>query len=306
MFVSVIIPTYNGAHKLPSVLQAIARQSKKPDEIIVVIDGSTDDTRQVLEAEKTNIPNLRWIYQENRGRAVVRNTGAHAAKGDLLVFFDDDMLPSVDCLAVHIDHHTTYSNSILTGAQIDYLDDRRTDIQKFKAFLSKKWSEPLRQMEGKPLCREQVFITAANFSIPKDLFLQLGGFDDQLTDAEDFDLAIKAYRAKIALYYNHKAFAWHNDLVTGIGYIKRLRQYNKAHQFLKEFKPDMYKDVPQFNQLIQPGKKQLAFLFFANRFWVRWLDKNGIKMILPKDLRYKMYDWIITANGVYFPEKVAL
>jgi glycosyltransferase involved in cell wall biosynthesis len=306
MKVSVIIPTYNGAHKLPGILDALGKQTYQPDEIIVVVDGSTDNTKEVLDTYQAQMPSLKTFYQSNKGRAEVRNVGASKATGELLVFFDDDMLPENHCLHVHIKHHEKIPMSILTGSQTDKVNKSDSDIRKFRAWLTEKWSKVLIETKGQPLQKENIFINAANFSISKELFFQLAGFDACLTDAEDFDLAVRAFEKGIKLYYDHSAYAWHNDPMTGIKIIIRQRQYRNAHEKLHELKPHLYK---KFSIPIPPKPsrlKRIFFLFFTKIYWINWLDGNFYKKVIPVKIRYKFYDWIITANGAYFPEKINL
>lgn len=306
MTVSVIIPTYNGAHKILGILRAISLQSLPPLEVIVVIDGSTDDTENVLKKQVFVTENLQVIKQPNGGRAAVRNTGSKAAKGELLIFFDDDMYPASHCLKVHYEHHLHYPQSILTGSAIDKVQEGSTDFQCFKSSLSQTWSEPLKENNGQPMEEKNVFLMAANFSILKKTFEALAGFDERLTDAEDFDLAVRAFKAGIELYYNHEAFAWHNDLITGKSYIKRLRQYHASHLKLEDVKPTLYKDNNKFLSPPPAGIKKHLFSFFAHPFWIGLLDHNRLLQAIPKNIRYKLYNIIVTANGVYYPEKVSL
>ena len=109
--VSTIIPTHNYAHYLGEALDSIAAQTLKPLEVIVVDDGSTDDTAEVVEAHRAALPNLVFIQQERRGASAARNTGAVKARGDLLHFLDADnvLLPDfylhmVSVLDAHPDH----------------------------------------------------------------------------------------------------------------------------------------------------------------------------------------------------------
>jgi GT2 family glycosyltransferase len=189
---------------------------------------------------------------------------------------------------------------LLSGAQID--KEGGGDIQRYKAMLSRKWSEPLRSKQGRPLKKEEVFLTAANFSVPRKLFYELNGFDENLTDAEDFDLAVRANAAGIPVYYDHRAFALHEDPVTGQSYIKRQRQYRAAHKELFNRFPSRYVSFRDHTPKEPKGLKKAFFRFFCSPFWIKWLDKRSGKKLLPKKLRYKLYDWIITANGVYYPE----
>ena len=85
--VSVIIPTYNRARYLPTALDSIIAQTVKPLEIIVVDDGSTDDTEQVVAFYHDSVS---YIRQENAGPSAARNLGIRAARGSIIAFLDSD------------------------------------------------------------------------------------------------------------------------------------------------------------------------------------------------------------------------
>ena len=85
--ISVIIPTYNRAHFLSAAIESVLNQTYKNIEIIVVDDGSTDDTQTVLEPFKYAI---RYLYTNNGGPAHARNVGMKAASGKYVAFLDSD------------------------------------------------------------------------------------------------------------------------------------------------------------------------------------------------------------------------
>src|SRR3954453_18164174 len=85
--VSVIIPTYNRASYIATAVESALNQTRIPDEILVVDDGSTDDTDRVLR--QFGLP-IRVIRQANRGRSAARNVGLRAATGDAVLFLDSD------------------------------------------------------------------------------------------------------------------------------------------------------------------------------------------------------------------------
>ncbi len=89
--ISIVIPTFNRAALLGEAIESLLAQERKADEIIVVDDGSTDDTPQVLSRFGSAIT---AITQSNQGRSAARNVGLRAAQGDLITFLDsDDSLP---------------------------------------------------------------------------------------------------------------------------------------------------------------------------------------------------------------------
>ena len=87
--VSVIIPTYNRAHLVGRAIRSVLNQTYQDFEIIVVDDGSTDNTEEVVKS--FNDPRIRYIrHEENKGAAAARNTGIKAAKGKFIAFQDSD------------------------------------------------------------------------------------------------------------------------------------------------------------------------------------------------------------------------
>lgn len=300
IYTSIIIPTYNGAHKILNVLQALERQSVKDFEVVVVIDGSSDGTSDLLRSRHFDLPELVVVEQHNGGRSVSRNAGAQRARGTTLIFFDDDMRPVEDCVQHHLDHHAELARSIMVGSQIEDLQAVKTDIQKYKGYLSRLWEEPLLRHKG-CLGKENLFLTAANFSISRDLFFELKGFDERLTDAEDFDLAVRALKAGIPIFFNPKAIGWHDDFITCKSYIKRQIQYRKAHSLLKQLKPELYSDFNN-HQFADPGLlKKVFFYAFSFSFWQYSMDHFNWLLVFPRFIRYKLYSYIITARSLYFP-----
>jgi len=103
--VSVVIPTYQRMDVLPEVLDAVESQRGAPPfEIVVVDDGSEDDTRAFLAARRFAVP-ARVLCQENRGPAAARNAGVRAAAGRWLAFLGDDTVPTSGWLARHMAAH---------------------------------------------------------------------------------------------------------------------------------------------------------------------------------------------------------
>lgn len=112
LFFSVVVPTYNRAHLVPRTIDSILSQDYEPFELIVVDDGSTDDTDKALEVYLTD-QRFRYFKKENAERGAARNFGFKQAKGDYVFFIDSDdlMLPG---------HFQEMNNSIFT---LDKLPD---------------------------------------------------------------------------------------------------------------------------------------------------------------------------------------
>jgi glycosyltransferase involved in cell wall biosynthesis len=96
--VSVIIPAYNQAHYLSAAVHSVLTQTHDQLEVIVVDDGSTDRTRDVVE--RISDPRVRYVHQQNAGLSAARNTGIRHARGDFLSYLDSDDLFLPDKLRV--------------------------------------------------------------------------------------------------------------------------------------------------------------------------------------------------------------
>jgi GT2 family glycosyltransferase len=304
MAVSVIVPSYNGAKKLPNLLAALQQQTVRDIEVIIVSDGSVDNTADVVCSGNWEL-NIKFIEQHNKGRSATRNRGVAEATNDLLIFFDDDMRPLPTCIAQHIQHHHRYPGSIVTGGLQEEVTVGATELFKYKSFLSGKWLAPLSADGSKKLSKEQTFITTANFSIAKKEFTLLGGFDERLTDAEDYELAIRALKMGIPMYFCNDAFAWHDDNITTASYIKRQRQYAVANEKLLAIHPTWLKEGYLKTPYKPTGIKAILFKMFCSKPWVNAIENNSMEWI-PQSLRYKLYDYVITANGVFYPNRIQL
>src|SRR5437867_1708261 len=97
--VSIVIPTYNYGRYVVEAVESVLNQSFQDREVIVVDDGSTDDTRERLERFRGRI---RYIYQRNKGLPAARNTGIRAARGAYVAFLDSDDLWLPEKLALQV------------------------------------------------------------------------------------------------------------------------------------------------------------------------------------------------------------
>ncbi len=95
--VGVIIPTRNRADLLHNALEALSRQTRMPDEVIVVDNGSSDHTCQVVGQFSGLLP-IRYLFESTPGAGQARNTGIRHASSDVLAFTDDDCIPDENWL----------------------------------------------------------------------------------------------------------------------------------------------------------------------------------------------------------------
>lgn len=137
--VSVIIPTYNRADCLTRSIDSVLSQDYKEYEIIVVDDGSTDNTRKILQPYMDK-GLIRYMYQDNAGCAAARNTGINAAKGDWIAFLDSDDRWLPDKLAVQMQYLLeTGLDACFTNIAFEYNQDSENDISNPKQRQHDRW-----------------------------------------------------------------------------------------------------------------------------------------------------------------------
>ena len=185
MNISVIIPTYNRAGLILKAIQSVQKQSSKIKEIIVIDDGSTDGTKDILKNE-----NITYIYQENKGVSKARNRGILLAKYDWLAFLDSDDIWDEDKIKEHIFLHTNNNNILASFTSEKWVRNGKTI--KLKAHQKKEEPSFLNSLA---LCK----IGVSTFFCHKKIFNDIGLFDENLKVCEDYDLWLR-----ILLKYNIK------------------------------------------------------------------------------------------------------
>ena len=124
--VSVIIPCYNHARFLAESVDSVKQQTYTNVEIIVVDDGSTDDTKAVSES----LPGIRYIYQSNQGLSSARNTGFQNSKGDYVVFLDADDYLYPDAIRINLEYLQQNSAWAFVSGWHDKVDEWKYPVEK--------------------------------------------------------------------------------------------------------------------------------------------------------------------------------
>jgi glycosyltransferase involved in cell wall biosynthesis len=184
--ISVVIPTYNYGHFVTGAVESALAQTYPDREVIVVDDGSTDDTRDRLAPFEGRI---RYIHQENRGLSAARNTGIRAARGALIAFLDSDDLWHPEKLAVQARYLAEHPKVALLAS--DHLDMHTSEIGEVD------WPpvDGAHAIQARAISFEQLVIGsrfgACGVVARKWCFDEVGFFDETLRSAEDVDMWIR-------------------------------------------------------------------------------------------------------------------
>lgn len=207
--ISVIIPVYNGQQTLPACLQAVQHQTRPPDEIIVVSDGSTDNSAAVAASLGVTV-----LRQKNAGPAAARNRGARAARGHILLFTDADCVPAPNWINQML---APFADPTVVGAKGTY-QTRQTQL--VARFVQQEYEARYHRMAGQP---QIDFVDTYSAAYRRDIFLMNGGFDTTFPTAsvEDqefsFRLAAQGYR----LVFVPGAVVYHQHNRTLNEYVRR-------------------------------------------------------------------------------------
>ncbi len=206
---SVIIPVYNGAQTLIVCLQALHRQTRPPDEIIVVDDGSSDDSAGVAAQYR-----VRVLRQRNAGPAAARNYGARVAGGDVLLFTDADCVPAPDWVEQMA---RVMADPTIAGAKGVYRTRQRNLVARF---VQQEYQDRYDRMTGQPRID---FVDTYSAAYRRSVFLAAGGFDTGFPTAsvEDQELSFRLAAQGQRLVYVPEARVCHRHDRTPEEYARR-------------------------------------------------------------------------------------
>ncbi|MGH7886221.1 MAG: glycosyltransferase family 2 protein [Candidatus Binatia bacterium] len=201
--VSVIIPTYNNALLLPETLNSVLGQSFGGFELIVVDDGSTDDTAAVIERD---FPQVKYNYQPNSGPAAARNVGVGLARGDYIAFCDHDDLWRQGHLRALLDGFAAYPGAALLFDNAEYFG---VNVSAGKSHLNDIACRALADAAVRPktLLWDYPVASMSVVMVRKDSFEFVGGLNQQVGALDDlhFYLRLAArYEVRFANYLGCK------------------------------------------------------------------------------------------------------
>lgn len=206
---SVIIPTFNDSKRLLLLIKSLENQTCNNFEIIVVDDGSIDNTKEtVMNLQKTSSIKIKYLYLDNKnifGTGLARNFGAKHAKSNILIFLDQDNVTHQKLIENYIHWHET--NDILLGYYAGYGNKKNYyNFQKLKIYIEKnkiiktiipEFRTKIFNNPENYFDQEWKYFVSANFSIKKNLFLKFQ-FDENIIQwgGQDIELGYRLVKNK--------------------------------------------------------------------------------------------------------------
>jgi GT2 family glycosyltransferase len=186
--ISIIIPTYNRCANLERLLRALDRACHRRSrfEVVVVVDGATDRTVDMLGRLRVDYP-LRVVAQANSGPAAARNRGIAEASGELLLFIDDDVIPVDDLIERHLEIHRRDPDAVVIGS-LTAPAGAATPWARWEANALGRHFRAIERGD-KPVTARHFY--TGNASVRRHHVRRVGGFDEAFRRGEDAELGYR-------------------------------------------------------------------------------------------------------------------
>ena len=226
--VSVVVCSYNGGRTLEQCLESLGRLRYPDYEVILVDDGSTDDTRAIA----ARFPEVRTIHQENRGLSESRNVGLRAATGTIVAYTDSDCFADPDWLA-HLVHRLA-----ITGADAVGGPNIAPDDGWLAACINASPGQPTHVLESNQVAEH---VPGCNMAFRRESLETINGFDPQFVKAgDDVDLCWRLQQAGGWITFAAGAFVWHHRRQTPRTYFRQQAGYGDAEALLRFKHPEKF------------------------------------------------------------------
>jgi GT2 family glycosyltransferase len=219
---SVIVPTHSRPRQLSACLEALSRLDYPRDrfEVIVVDDEGEDPAAPVVEAFRGRL-SLTLLVQKRAGPAAARNTGAEHARGDLLVFTDDDCKPAASWLPSLARRFAAEPDRALGGRTVNGLAHNLYAAVS-QLVIKVGYAQNNRDPD------DARFFTSNNAAFPRQNFLALGGFDPSFKTSEDRDLCARWTLSGRRMSYVPDAVVFHGSELTFRSFCRQFFSYGRG------------------------------------------------------------------------------
>ena len=247
MVISVITPTYNRARFLPAAVASVLSQTFGDFELIIVDDGSEDNTPDVLKPFFAD-RRVRYVYQENQGQSHARNLALKQATGDFIAFLDSDDVWARDKLEKQL-------AVFRANSEVDIVHGDEATINEQGSVVS---LQNMRRYSGRItrylLADNSVSITTA--LVRRRCFDEMGGFDTSVGVADDYELWLR-FSARYCYQYEPGIVASYRVMADQISSDKR-RRYAANERIIQQF-------LARYGEVLSPGERRWGLARFHCR-----------------------------------------
>lgn len=256
---SVIIPVYNRPEELRELAQSLIKQNFSDFEVIVVEDGSTDDSNEVV-IDCSDKLQMQYVVQPNTGQGFARNRGMKMAKGEFFVILDSDVILPADYfqkLASAIDER-----KLDAFGGPDAAADNFSALQKAMDFaMTSIWTTG--GIRGKMKDPSKYQARGFNMGVSRKVFESTGGFVDP-NQGEDIEWSIRIKKAGFKLELVQEAFVYHKRKNTLLSFAKQAFSFGKNRVNVSRFHPGAIKLVHWLPTAFLIFCLSIPFFYFVN------------------------------------------
>jgi GT2 family glycosyltransferase len=207
---SIVVPTHDRRARLGRLLGALARlyRAGARFDVVIVIDGSTDGTAQMLSAFAAPY-RLQVIAQPQRGPGAARNAGIRAATGDVLLFLDDDVVPQGDFVKHHLSIHRRDSSAVVLGRIVP---PPGASIPAWHYWEATTQARQFAAMRDGRLAPSWGNFYTGNASVRREHAIRVGGFDESFVRGEDVEFGHRLAASGLRFHYAGDALVHHEGI----------------------------------------------------------------------------------------------
>jgi len=282
--ISVVIPTYNRIDTLAQVMPTLLVQDLEPSryELLVCDSNSTDGTAEHLAKLQAEHPGIRYLPGAYGGRAAARNAGIAAARSEVVLFNDADILASPDLLSTHLRRHRERSGLAVVGLEVQVKD--------LADYVFKR-DHPNSRGHLHPPSRKKLswlYFLTGNASVRRADLLRIGCFDESFTGYghEDLELGYRLQRAGIEIVYEPAAVNYHCQ---AIAYEDQKEKMRLAGRSTARF----YRKHPNFEVMLKLGMTPVSLgahsLLTRIPHLLGYFDRRAKRSRLARELLLQYY-----------------
>ncbi|MBF0201710.1 MAG: glycosyltransferase [Desulfamplus sp.] len=278
---SIIIPTYNRSRLLKKVLHSLENQDMDTQdmarafEVLVVDDGSNDDTASMVERFlETSTLSVRYYFQENKKQGAARNLAVGNSDARFLLFIGDDIVPDRGFIKSHLDFHARLDNpekSCVIGYTTWPGDIPVTPFMEYVGEFGHQFGYSLIDGNG-PLPFN--FYYTSNLLVPRSALNLLESWFDEDFDVygwEDIELGFRLEKEGVKLYYNPDALARHYHAMDVLSFCSRQMNVGRASSIFMKKHPELKWFLGDEHQLIENAGPYLKACI--QKYFVHFMDK---------------------------------
>ncbi|OGX21769.1 MAG: hypothetical protein A2Y04_01760 [Omnitrophica WOR_2 bacterium GWC2_45_7] len=279
--VGVVIPAYNCEKTILNTLHAVLAQTHANINLIVVDDGSTDKTAEIIRS----VQGVRCVYQDNAGPAMARNRGAQEVKNDLIFFTDSDCIPHKDWIEKALGYFEDPSVAVVAGSY---------GIANPENLLARCVHKEILYRHHRLMPLYPKVFGSYNFGIRKRIFEIVGGFNTSYRHAsgEDNDLSYKILKAGYKIYFAKEVLVNHY-------HPERVKKYLREQYRHGFWRVQMYLDHPSM-------MKGDDYTFWKDRAEVGFVSLIVLNLIVSKlflpsgfTITFFLFLFLFTIEGYY-------